>query len=198
MTQNQIEYFKAGETARHQRETEREQNRYNTLYLNELQRSNVAREIETKRYNDLSLAEQRRANLARETQNLLDLQERSRSNRVNESISRDVADNNYILGTSNLFETSRRNTSEIGVNAARREYTRAQTTNVGADTAVKLATIPKIRSEVALIGAKTKTENTMRQPQRTKIVSDTFGLGVSHALDSLSKSGKLIKLFGGI
>lgn len=204
MTQNQIEYFKASENARHQAETEQETKRYNTLYLNELNRSNVAKEQEQRRYNTLSLQEQARANLERERISLLNLQEQVRSNLMKESQTNRQLDltrqanltqlekinNEYLLGTGNLFETSRMNTSRIDYTKKQSELVGAQTSNAVADTSLKKSQQFLNYKNAVLVGAKTKTENEMRQPTKSKTIADTFGLGVSQAF-------RAVRLFNG-
>lgn len=204
VTQNQIEYFKASEGARHNAETEQETKRYNTYYLNELNRSNIAKEQEQRRYNTLYLQEQQRSNLERERISLLNLQEQVRSNLTRESqnqrqldinersnlIQLEKINNDYLLGTGNLFETSRINTSRIDYTKKQQDLVGAQTSNTVADTSLKKSQQFLNYKNAVLVGAKTKTENELRQPTKTKTIADTFGVGVSQAL-------KAVRLFSG-
>lgn len=66
MTANQIAYFNAKETVRHNTQTEKETNRHNVVTENETYRHNVATETETNRHNVITENETQRHNLATE------------------------------------------------------------------------------------------------------------------------------------
>lgn len=194
MTQNQIAYLNAIENRVHNRNVEAETAKHNQELRDETRRSNLAREAETNRYNTLSLAETQRANLAREQYNLLQLQELQRSNLESEAIRRQSNqisqyrnENDYLLGIGSLFENSRINTSNIARNESEVKRLNAVTTNVATDTTLKHEQAKKTRAETVLIGAKTSTENTLRNPQKSKIIGDTFGIGVGQILKGRSR-----------
>lgn len=66
MTANQIAYFNAKETVRHNTQTEKETNRHNVVTENETYRHNVATENEINRHNVITENETQRHNMATE------------------------------------------------------------------------------------------------------------------------------------
>lgn len=203
MTQNQIAYLQAI----NQREANAEIKRNNQATLAETQRSNLAREAETQRYNTLNLAETQRANLAREQLQLLGLQqtqaqiqESKRSNLAREAISREQnaislerVNNEYLLGTSNLFETSRMNTANIGLTEARID-------NTAADTTKKLAETVNTTRDTQLIGERIISERSSRKLNTVSTYSNIFGFGSTKLAGAMSGKGIVgtaVRLFGG-
>lgn len=203
MTQNQIAYLQAI----NQREANAEVKRNNQATLAETQRANLAREAETHRYNTLNLAELQRSNLAREQIQLLGLQqtqaqleESKRSNMAREAISREQnaislekINNDYILGTGNLFETNRSNTANIAL-------TEARTTNTTADTGKKLAETAHTARDTQLIGERIVSERSSRKLNTVSTYSNIFGFGTTKLAGALAGkgiAGTAVRLFGG-
>lgn len=91
MTRNQIAYQNYTESVRANKAREGETNRSNLANEQETKRSNLAREAETNRSNIARESEAIRSNMVNEQIKGLELQEKSRSNRANESIGRTQA-----------------------------------------------------------------------------------------------------------
>lgn len=134
MTQNQIAYLQAIETNRANVAKEQETKRNNLAALEETVRSHRADEQERNRYNTLYLAELTRSNREKEAYNLLNLQEQQRHNIASENLSdyatrveKYKADNALYLGLGNLSTTKEYNYYQNQL-AQERYNTQKQTT----------------------------------------------------------------------